>query len=191
MYIVAGLGNPTSQYRGTRHNVGFDVVDEIAGKHGISMETLKFKALCGKGIIGGEKVLLMKPQTYMNNSGEALREAADFYKVDKNKEIIIIYDDISLAEGQLRIRSKGSAGGHNGMKSIIAHLGTDGFTRIRVGIGAKPAGMDLADYVLGRFSAMQKVDVEQGIRDGAEALEWILEKDIQAAMNRFNTAARS
>lgn len=186
MYIIAGLGNPTDKYRGTRHNVGFDVIDEIAKKHGISMEVLKHKALCAKGIIAGQKVLLMKPQTFMNNSGEALREAVDFYKVDKENEVLIIYDDITLAEGRLRIRSKGSAGGHNGIKSIIAHLGTEKFARIRVGIGEKPAKMDLADYVLGRFTPEQRVDVEQGIKNASDALQLLLEKDINAAMNKYN-----
>jgi PTH1 family peptidyl-tRNA hydrolase len=186
MYIIAGLGNPTDKYRGTRHNVGFDVIDEIAKKHGISMEVLKHKALCGKGIIAGQKVLLMKPQTFMNNSGEALREAVDFYKVDKESEVLIIYDDITLAEGRLRIRSKGSAGGHNGIKSIIAHLGTEKFARIRVGIGEKPAKMDLADYVLGRFTTEQRVEVEKGIKNASDALQLLLEQDINAAMNKYN-----
>lgn len=186
MYIIAGLGNPTDKYRGTRHNVGFDVIDKIAEKNGITMDVLKHKALCGKGIIGGQKVLLMKPQTFMNNSGEALREAVDFYKVDKEAEVIILYDDITLAEGRLRIRRKGSAGGHNGIKSIIAHLGTENFARIRVGIGEKPVKMDLVDYVLGRFTPEQRAEVNTGIERAADALALMLFQDINAAMNQYN-----
>lgn len=187
MYIIAGLGNPTSKYHGTRHNVGFDAIDKIAEENGISVDVLKHRALCGKGIIAGEKVLLMKPQTFMNNSGEALRAAVDFYKADVENEVIIIYDDISLSEGRLRIRAKGSAGGHNGIKSIIAHLGTEKFKRIRIGIGGKPEHMDLADYVLGRFSAEKRVDVESSLKNASSALNLMLGQDIAAAMNRYNS----
>jgi PTH1 family peptidyl-tRNA hydrolase len=187
MYIIAGLGNPTSKYHGTRHNVGFDAIDKIAEENGISVDVLKHRALCGKGIIAGEKVLLMKPQTFMNNSGEALRAAVDFYKADVENEVIIIYDDISLSEGRLRIRAKGSAGGHNGIKSIIAHLGTEKFKRIRIGIGGKPEHMDLADYVLGRFPAEKRVDVESSLKNASSALNLMLGQDIAAAMNRYNS----
>lgn len=186
MIIIAGLGNPTEKYRGTRHNVGFDTIDKLADVYGISVDTCKHKALCGKGIIGGEKVLLMKPLTYMNNSGEAIREAFDYYKINPEDDMIIIYDDITLAEGRLRIRGKGSAGGHNGIKSIIAHSGTDKFKRIRVGIGEKPAKMDLADYVLGRFSPDQRKLVDEGIDKAADALKIMIEQDINAAMNKYN-----
>lgn len=186
MIIIAGLGNPTDKYRGTRHNVGFDAIDKIAEDNDILVETYRHKALCGKGIIGGEKVLIMKPQTYMNNSGEAIREAIDFYKVNPEEELIIIYDDISLAEGKLRIRAKGSAGGHNGIKSIIAHTGTDKFKRIRIGVGEKPDKMDLADYVLGRFSTVDRKLVDESIKNTSEAINIMLEKDINAAMNKFN-----
>ena len=187
MYIIAGLGNPTSKYHGTRHNVGFDAIDKIAEENGISVDVLKHRALCGKGIIGGEKVLLMKPQTFMNNSGEALRAAVDFYKADAENEVIIIYDDISLSEGRLRIRAKGSAGGHNGIKSIIAHLGTEKFKRIRIGIGEKPEHMDLADYVSGKFSAEKRIDIENSIKNASAALNLMIEQDIGAAMNRYNS----
>lgn len=187
MYIIAGLGNPTEKYRGTRHNVGFDAIERIARENKISVDVLKHKALCGKGIIGGQKVLLMRPQTFMNNSGEALRQAVDFYKVDAENEVIIIYDDISLAEGRLRIRAKGSAGGHNGIKSIIAHLGTEKFQRIRIGVGEKPDKMDLADYVLGRFSPEKRIDVDESIEKTAEAVRIMIEQDIQAAMNQYNS----
>lgn len=186
MIVIAGLGNPTDKYRGTRHNVGFEAVDKIASDNNILMETYKHKAMCGKGIIGGEKVLLMKPQTFMNNSGEAIREAMDFYKFNPEDDLVIIYDDISLAEGKLRIRSKGSAGGHNGIKSIIAHTGTEKFKRIRIGIGEKPERMDLADYVLGHFSAADKKLIDDGLSNASEAINIIISQDINAAMNKFN-----
>ena len=186
MILIAGLGNPTDKYRGTRHNVGFDAIDRIAEDNDILVETYRHKALCGKGIIGGQKVLIMKPQTFMNNSGEAIREAMDFYKINPEDDLIIIYDDISLAEGKLRIRAKGSAGGHNGIKSIIAHTGTDKFKRIRIGIGEKPDKMDLADYVLGHFSVADRKLVDDGIKNASEEINIIIEKDINAAMNKFN-----
>lgn len=186
MMIIAGLGNPTDKYRGTRHNVGFDAIDKIAEIYGIKVDTLKHRALIGKGIIEGEKVVLMKPQTFMNNSGEAIREAVNFYKIDPEEELIIIYDDITLAEGRLRIRGKGSAGGHNGIKSIIAHTGTEKFKRIRVGIGEKPAQMDLADYVLGRFSPDMRKLVDEGIEKAADAVKIMISQDINAAMNKHN-----
>ena len=148
MKIIAGLGNPTDQYKGTRHNVGFMAIDRLSEAEGIAVNQHKHKAMTGSGFIGGQRVLLMKPLTYMNLSGESIRAAADFYKVEP-EDILIIYDDISLEPGMLRIRKKGSAGGHNGIKSIIKHLGCDTFPRIRVGIGGeKHPGQDLADYVL-------------------------------------------
>ena len=152
MFIIAGLGNPTLQYEGTRHNAGFDVIDTLAGKYNISVDGRKNRALIGKGIIEGKKVILAKPQTYMNLSGESLGGLVDYYKVDEESEFLVVYDDISLDVGQLRIRKKGSAGGHNGMKNIISHLGTEVFPRIKVGVGEKPKKYDLADYVLSRFS---------------------------------------
>ena len=186
MIAIVGLGNPTDKYKGTRHNVGFMAIDKIADEYGIDVSVYKHKALCGKGIIGGEKVLLMKPQTFMNNSGESVREAMNFYKFNPEDELIIIYDDISLAVGRLRIRSKGSAGGHNGIKSIIAHSGTEKFKRIRVGVGEKPVKMDLADYVLGNFLPSEKKVIEEGIDSVADAVKIIIEKDINAAMNVYN-----
>ena len=152
MFIIAGLGNPGKDYKNTRHNIGFDVIDVIAQKHNISVIEKKHKAIIGKGVIDGYKVILVKPQTYMNLSGESLREIIDYYKVDPTEELIVISDDISLNPGNIRIRKKGSAGGHNGLKSIIQHLGTQKFARVRVGVGAKPKGWDLADHVLSRFS---------------------------------------
>lgn len=185
MYIIAGLGNPTKEYEKTRHNAGFDTIDKLADKLGISVTEKKHKALCGKGMIGFEKVLLLKPQTFMNVSGESIRDAADFYKVEP-AHIIIIYDDISLAVGQLRIRAKGSAGGHNGIKSIIAHLGTQEFPRIRVGVGEKPDRMDLADYVLGRFSQVERKVMEEAFIEAAEAAETMVTDGVSAAMNQHN-----
>lgn len=186
MFIIVGLGNPTAEYEGTRHNVGFEVIDAIADKYNISVTERKHRAFCGKGIIAGQKVLLIKPQTYMNLSGESVRSALDFYKVDPESEILVIYDDVSLGVGQLRIRKKGSAGGHNGIKNIIAHLGTSMFLRIKVGVGEKPKEYDLADYVLGHFSKEDKVLMQDGYKDATEAVEMILMGDIEAAMNQFN-----
>ena len=169
MFIIAGLGNPSKEYDKTRHNAGFDTVDYLADRHGIYMGEKKHKALTGKGVIGGGKVLLLKPQTFMNLS-----------------ELIVIYDDISLPPGQLRIRKKGSAGGHNGIKNIIAHLGHDTFVRIKVGVGEKPKGYDLADYVLGRFSKEERAIMEEAFKEAGEAVEVIIEKGPDAAMNLFN-----
>lgn len=185
MYIIVGLGNPTSRYAGTRHNVGFEVIDRLAKKYGIDVNTKKHKAMIGKGVIGTQKVLLVKPQTFMNLSGESVREIIDYYKA-KESDLIIIYDDISLAVGQLRIRAKGSAGGHNGIKSIIQHTGTQEFWRIKVGVGEKPAHRDLADYVLGRFQGEEKEIMEEAFLDAADAAVVMIQDGIEAAMNQFN-----
>ena len=190
MFIIAGLGNPTLQYEGTRHNAGFDVIDTLAGKYNISVDGRKNRALIGKGIIEGKKVILAKPQTYMNLSGESIRSVMDYYKTEPS-EFIVIYDDISLELGQIRIRKKGSAGGHNGIKNIIAHLGTQEFPRIRIGVGEKPARMDLADYVLGHFSKEEKEQMEQAFKDGAAAAVAMMNDGVDTAMNRFNGAART
>lgn len=186
MYIIAGLGNPSSKYKGTRHNMGYDAIDNIADRNNISFTGKKFKSLCGTGIIQGEKVMLIKPETYMNLSGEAVREVVDFYKINTEDELIVIYDDISLEPGKLRIRGKGSAGGHNGIKNIIAHLGTDKFKRVKIGVGSRPEGMDLADYVLGRFGKIERITVDKGIDDAARAVEVIIAEGIDKAMNLFN-----
>ena len=186
MFIIVGLGNPTDQYKGTRHNAGFDVIDALADKYNISVDERKSKAFCGKGIIAGQKVLLVKPQTYMNLSGESVRGLVDYYKIDEEEELLVIYDDISLDVGQLRIRKKGSAGGHNGIKNIISHLGTTVFPRIKVGVGEKPKEYDLADYVLGHFSKEDKVLMEEGYQRAVSAVEMILQDDMEAAMNEFN-----
>lgn len=186
MYLIAGLGNPTKKYEGTRHNVGFCVIDQIAKDYNINVDTKKHQALCGQGYIEGQKVLLLKPQTFMNLSGESIRAAADFYKVAL-EDILVIFDDVSLDVGQLRIRKKGSAGGHNGIKSIIAHLGSQQFPRIKVGVGEKPSGWDLADYVLGKFSGQDKVKIEDACKDASAAVKILLSESIDAAMNKYNT----
>ncbi len=186
MFIIAGLGNPTNEYVGTRHNVGFDVIDAIAEKYNIAVTERKNRAFCGKGIIEGQKVILVKPQTYMNLSGESIRGVMDYYKVDAETELLVIFDDISLDNGQIRIRKKGSAGGHNGVKSIIAHLGTTVFQRIKIGVGEKPKGYELSDYVLGHFTKAEKELMQEGYQKAIEAVEFILRGEIDAAMNQFN-----
>lgn len=186
MYIIVGLGNPDKQYQGTRHNVGFDVIDAIAEKYNIAVDTKKHLAYVGKGVIEGQKVILVKPQTYMNLSGESVRSVVDFYKVDPEQEVLIIYDDVSLDVGQLRIRKKGTAGGHNGIKSIISHLGTNVFPRIKVGVGEKPKGYDLADYVLGKFSKAEQEIMQDGYKQAAEAAALIVQDNMEKAMNDFN-----
>jgi len=191
MFIIAGLGNPTDRYTNTRHNAGFRVIDELAKRNNIPLNNKKFNAVCGNGVIGGSKVLLLKPQTYMNASGESIRAAIDFYKLDPETELLIIYDDISLDIGGLRIRAKGSAGGHNGIKSIIEHLGTQVFPRIKVGVGAKPAGFDLADYVLSVFPEAERETIQEGIEDAAKATELLLNEGIDAAMNQYNKKKQS
>lgn len=186
MYIIAGLGNPTKEYEGTRHNVGFDVIDRLADKYNISVDGRKHRAFIGKGMIEGQKVILAKPQTYMNLSGESIRSLLDYYKIDEEQELIVIYDDISLGTGQLRIRAKGSAGGHNGIKNIIAHLGHQVFPRIKVGVGEKPSKYDLADYVLGHFSASEKKMMDEGYDCAVKAVEMIVSGNIDMAMNEYN-----
>ncbi|HIX23947.1 MAG TPA: aminoacyl-tRNA hydrolase [Candidatus Lachnoclostridium avicola] len=185
MYLIVGLGNPGREYEHTRHNAGFDAIDVLAGKLGADVKEKKHKGLCGKGMIAGEKVILLKPQTFMNLSGESVRAAADFYKIDA-EHMIVLYDDIDLDVGKLRVRAKGSAGGHNGIKNIIAHMGTQEFPRVRIGVGAKPDRMDLADYVLGRFSQVERPVMEDAFEEAAEAAIAVVEDGIDAAMNRFN-----
>ncbi len=187
MYIIVGLGNPGSRYAHTRHNAGFEAIDRLAQNNRISIETKKFQALCGTGVIEGQKVLLVKPQTYMNLSGESVRAACDFYKIDPEEELIVLYDDISLAPGQLRIRKKGSAGGHNGMKNIIQHLNTQVFKRIKIGVGEKPQGYDLADYVLSRFVAEEQEQMEESFARAARAAQELLGEDPERVMNAYNT----
>lgn len=191
MFVIVGLGNPTLQYEGTRHNIGFDVIDAVAREYDISVDYRKNRAYIGKGMIAGQKVILAKPQTYMNLSGESVRGLTDYYKVDEESELLVIYDDVSLSVGQLRIRKKGSAGGHNGIKSIISHLGTDVFPRIKVGVGEKPQKYDLADYVLGRFSREERIILEEGCLYAVKAVERIVSGEIDAAMNEYNRKVKS
>ena len=187
MYIIAGLGNPGRQYAGTRHNMGFNVVTRIADDYKMQITIKEHKALCAKGFIGGKKVLLALPQTYMNLSGESIRELVNYYKIDPETELLIIFDDISLDVGRMRIRAKGSAGGHNGIKSIISMTGTQNFSRIKIGVGEKPAYMDLADYVLGHFSKEERVEINKSIENAAKAAELIVQGEANKAMNLYNT----
>lgn len=186
MFIIAGLGNPTKEYAGTRHNVGFDVIDVIAERNRICVMECKHKALIGRGYIDGQKVVLAKPQTFMNLSGESVRELVHYYKADAESELIVIYDDVSLDVGQLRIRTKGSAGGHNGIKNIISQLGSDIFLRIKMGVGEKPKGYDLADYVLGRFNKKEREVMAESAGRAAEAVGYMLRDETNAAMNLYN-----
>ena len=186
MFVIVGLGNPGKKYENTRHNAGFIAIDALAAKYGINITEKKHKALCGTGVIEGNKVLLVKPQTFMNLSGESVRSVMDFYKIDPEEEMLVIYDDISLAPGNIRIRKKGSAGGHNGIKSIIAHAGTQNFMRIKVGVGEKPSGWDLADYVLGHFSEEDVSKIKTIIPDVLQAAVLMMQGDVDKAMNDYN-----
>ena len=186
MYVIVGLGNPDKKYEHTRHNIGFDVIDALADKYNISVTDKKHKALCGSGVIEGMKVLLVKPQTYMNLSGESVAELVNYYKLDPESELIVVFDDISLEPGNIRIRKKGSAGGHNGIKNIIANLGSSVFPRIKVGVGEKPKGYDLADYVLGKFSKEDRVLMEEGYDLACEASALIMQGAIDQALNEYN-----
>lgn len=189
MYLIAGLGNPEKKYEATRHNIGFETIDLLAHKEGIKMNKLKHKAVFGDGIIAGEKVIIAKPQTYMNLSGESIRDIVNFYKIPA-ENVIIVCDDINLELGKIRIRPKGSDGGHNGLKSIIYQLTTDEFVRIRMGVGApKGEHYNLADYVLGRFSK-EEIEVLTPVANRVtQAIETIIRSDVSTAMNKFNGAA--
>lgn len=189
MYIIVGLGNPGKDYQNTRHNIGFDVIDTLADMAGISVIEKKHKAIIGKGVIDGQKVILVKPQTYMNLSGESVREVIDYYKVDEEEELIVISDDISLDVGMLRVRKKGSAGGHNGLKNIIQHLGHDTFMRIKMGVGEKPKGYDLADYVLGHFTQDERKTMDAAAKSATEAIRMMMAGEVDKAMNMFNKKA--
>lgn len=185
MRIIIGLGNPTEKYQATRHNIGWDAITRISDDYRIPLNQNKHKAICGMGFIEGEKVILAQPVTYMNLSGESVRELVDYYKVTP-QDIIVIYDDICLEVGQLRIRKKGSAGGHNGIKSIISHLGTEEFPRIRIGVGEKPKDWDLADYVLSRFKDDEQPVIREALKDASEACRMIITSGMDAAMNQYN-----
>ena len=183
MFLIIGLGNPGKEYEDTRHNIGFKVIDNIAKEYNIEINRQKFKGTYGEGFIDGEKVMILKPTTYMNLSGESVREVVDFYNLT-NDDILVIYDDISLEVGTLRIREKGSAGGHNGIKSIIAHLGSDVFSRIKVGVGQP--NENLVKYVLGKFSKDEMVVLSDVIDAVAKATREIIKSDVKTAMNHFN-----
>ena len=191
MYLVVGLGNPGRQYESTRHNMGFDTVDYLVEEYKVTQGGVKFNAMYGKTVIGGEKVILMKPLSFMNLSGGPVRDMVNYFKIDPETELIVIYDDIDLDPGQLRIRKQGSAGGHNGIKDIIRQLGTEKFLRIKVGVGAKPKGWDLADYVLGRFSTEDRKIVDEAIAKAGKAVDIMISQGPDAAMNEFNKKAKA
>lgn len=184
MYLIVGLGNPENEYSNTRHNMGFWTINEIARKNNIEVNKSKFKGLFGTGIIQGKKVMLLKPQTYMNLSGESIREVVDFYQIEDN--IIVIYDDIDTEKGCIRIRKKGGPGSHNGMKSIVENLQTTDFPRIRVGIGQPEYKNDIINYVIGKIPEEEQEILRQGVRKAAEAVEEVLKNGIDIAMNKYN-----
>ena len=186
MYCIVGLGNPGLKYENTRHNAGFLTIDYLANKYGIDVKKSKFKSLYGQGVISGQKVMLVKPQTYMNNSGEAVREITNFYKFDIDK-LIVIYDDIDIEFGTIRIRKKGSAGTHNGMKSIIYQIQDDKFPRIKIAVGKKPEYMDLANFVLSGFTEKEAEVIREEIKLAADSIETMIETDIDMSMNKFNS----
>ena len=189
MFLIIGLGNPGTKYAGTRHNIGWDAVTAIADATGIALKTKECKGITGTGVIEGVKVKLVQPQTFMNNSGECVRALMDFYKIPAD-DILIICDDVSLPTGKLRIRAKGSAGGHNGLKSIIAHAGTSDFARLRIGVGEKPEGWDLADHVLGHFPKEEEPEVREALKKAVGAVKCILSDSVEEAMNRYNGGAK-
>ncbi len=186
MYIIVGLGNPGKQYENTRHNIGFDVIEKLAEEENVAVLEKKHKAIIGKGYVEGQNCILAMPQSFMYLSGESVRELIDYYKVDETTQLIVISDDISLDVGQLRIRKKGSAGGHNGLKNIIAQLGHDSFIRIKMGVGEKPKGYDLADYVLGHFSVEERKLMDKAAQKAVEAIRMIITQDADMAMNAYN-----
>ena len=187
-YIIAGLGNPGKKYAGTRHNIGFTVIDALVAQENLSGPVKFGKSLLWDGRIGGTRIFAVKPQTYMNLSGEAVREVTDYYSIDTEEKLIVICDDVNLPTGTIRIRKKGSAGGHNGLKNIIQHLGDDRFARIRIGVGEKPsADSDLANHVLGHFNSEDAALMQKAAETAAEAIGLAIREDLDAAMNRFNT----
>ena len=186
-WLVVGLGNPGSKYDNTRHNAGFRALESYCARSGLRIDRMKFKALVGEGMLGGARVLFLKPQTFMNLSGESVAELVNYYKLDPESELIVVFDDISLEPGNIRIRKKGSAGGHNGIKNIIAMTGTQNFMRIKVGVGEKPKGWDLADYVLGHFSTEDRAKVEEAIGHAMDAAVLMMQGEVDKAMNDYNS----
>ena len=189
-FVIAGLGNPGREYAETKHNVGFCVIDRLAEKYHIDVTKFKQKALIGDGTINGKRVLLVKPQTFMNLSGESIREIVNFYKIPQDR-FVVIYDDTSMPAGQIRLREKGSHGGHNGIRNIIDQMGTDVFNRIKVGIGEKPKGWDLADYVLAKFNPDDLPAMEEGMEKAVKGVELILSRGVAEAANRVNQKPKS
>jgi len=185
MFLIVGLGNPERKYSGTRHNVGFEAIDAISEKFGIEVNQKEHKGLVGKGIINGHKVMLVKPQTYMNLSGQCVFEMCQYYQVDPESELLVISDDVSLSTGNIRVRKKGSAGGHNGLKNIIALCDTNAFARVRVGVGECENG-DMVAHVLGHYSAEDREKVDKSFEKVIGAVELFLENDLDSAMNRYN-----
>lgn len=186
MYVIAGLGNPGLSYRHTRHNIGFDTIDAIAKRYSVRVSKGEFRSKTGTCAISGEKVILVKPQTFMNLSGEAIRPILDYYKADPQTQFIVISDDVALDAGRIRIRKKGSAGGHNGLKNIIKNLGTEDFIRIRIGAGKLPVGQDMISFVLGRNDRKEREIIESAFERAADAVETIIAGGVDEAMNRFN-----
>ncbi len=186
MFVIAGLGNPEKKYDNTRHNIGYEVINALSDAYGIDVGSSKFNSLIGIGVIGGKKVMLMKPLTYMNLSGDAIAAALSYYREDACENLLVICDDVNLPVGKLRIREKGSAGGHNGLKNIIARTGTEGFKRLRIGVGEKPKGYDLADWVLGHYDAEDRKTMDEAVERAVKAIEQIVGGDIPGAMNNFN-----
>ncbi len=187
MYMIAGLGNPGRQYMNTRHNCGFMALDVLGRRYDLGYNNDGFRAMYGKGRICGETVILLKPLTFMNLSGESIRAAADYFRIDTATELLVMYDDVSLKPGQLRVRAKGSAGGHNGIKNIIHMLGGEDFCRVRIGIGEKPEHIDMVDHVLGHIPPEDEKLMQDAFEKAADAAECWLKEGIDAAMNRFNT----
>ncbi|MCL2593367.1 MAG: aminoacyl-tRNA hydrolase [Defluviitaleaceae bacterium] len=185
MKLIVGLGNPEKNYKNTRHNIGFEVINKLSFDYNININKAKFRSHIGEGLIAGQKVILLKPQTYMNLSGEAVRDIMKFYKLSP-EDLIVVYDEVALPVGDIRIRLKGSAGGQNGMKNIIYHLETDEFVRIRVGIGEKPARMVLSDYVLSKFNKNEHDDMVLGVTKATDAIHIIFTDSVNNAMNKFN-----
>lgn len=185
MYLIVGLGNPENEYARTRHNMGFDAINKIADKFNIEMNRTKFNSIYGNGNINGEKVILVKPQTYMNLSGQAVREFVNFYKVEK-EELIVLYDDMDIDKGIIKIRKKGGAGSHNGMKSVVQELGTTDFPRIRIGIGEPEFKSDAINYVIGHVSDEEYEVLQKGIDTASVAVKEIITHGIDSAMNKLN-----
>ncbi len=185
-FVIAFLGNPGSEYAKTRHNAGFMCAEYISEAHGIVMDRFKFKALCGEALFGGKKTLFLKPQTYMNLSGESVRDALNFYKLDPRSQLLVVYDDIYIDTGRVRIREKGSDGGHNGIKSIVSNLGSDGFKRIRLGVGKPPQGYSMPDWVLGRLPENETEIFKAAVERAAKAAELIVGDRFNEAMNKYN-----